>query len=179
MLRSLASVILLSAVLGVLPAAPVAAQSRVGPPERPVIVQVTVVNATQQPGPVDPGCGELKQQLSLMNFKSLRLVYRERFKLRMGQRGGLRLPEGRKLDFLPISIVDNLLHVQVQLGDALNTQMRLPSGRGVILGGIRHGSGVLLVHLLPFFRMPRPPSEALLHARERRRMRAVRAATLR
>ena len=149
------------------------ADHQVGPPERPVMVEVLVVHARQQPGRIDPVCEKLRHRLRLMNFRSLRMVQKRLFKLRMGERGRMQLPAGRRVEFLPISVIDRQLHMQVQMPGVVNTRMRMESGRGVILGGIRHEDGVLVVQLQPSFRLPRPPSAAARRKREARRLRIL------
>ena len=80
--------------------------------------------------------------------------------LRLGREesGRLLLPEGREVRFLPISVLHRKLHMQVEMPGILNTRMRMTSGRGVILGGVEHGAGYLIVYMVPNFRLPRVAS---------------------
>jgi hypothetical protein len=134
------------------------------------------VHATQKAGQVDPGCQYLKRKLGLMNFRSLRLIEEQRYKLRMGERARLRLPEGHWVQFQPISVLGRELHMQVRM-PGVDTHMRMASGRGVILGGVKHEDGVLVVHLKPNFRIPRLPSPAAKKKREElRQLRLLRDA---
>ncbi|MFQ5513792.1 MAG: hypothetical protein ACE5FG_05085 [Myxococcota bacterium] len=168
--------VLAVALFGFVLARAVRAEPRVGPVDRPVVVKVMVVHARQQPGIVDPLCEDLRKKLRLMNFRSLRVVQQQSFKLRMGEQGAMQLPEGRRLEFLPISVIGGELHMQVMMPGVVNTRMRMANRRGVILGGVRYGDGVLVVQLQPTFRLPRGPSAAAREARERRRARTLRTA---
>jgi len=123
--------------------------------EPSVLVRTLVVHAEQKPGQVDWICEKLKKKLAPMNFGTLRVVQQRQFKLRFGEQGALSLPEGREVRFLPISVVHRQLHMQIEMPGLVNTRMRMVSGRGVILGGVEHGDGYLIVHVIPSFRMPR------------------------
>jgi hypothetical protein len=163
----LATGLLLGGLLGPLVAH---AEPRVAPPYRPVLLQVMVVHAAKEEGKIDPPCQSLKHTL-LRDFGTLRLMKKERFKLRMGERGHMQLPAGHSLQFLPISVLDRELHMHVQIPGVVNTQMRLQSGPGMILGGVKHDDGVLVIHLKPDFRIPRAPSEAAKKKRAERNRR--------
>ena len=123
--------------------------------DRTVLVRALVVHAEKKPGQVDWICEKLRKKLEPMNFGTLRVMQRRQFKLRFGESGRLTLPGGREVRFLPISVVRHQLHMQVEMPGPVNTRMRMMSGRGVILGGVEHGDGYLIVHMVPNFRVPR------------------------
>ncbi len=170
--RFLGLLLALGVLAGGVPYGAVArAEPRVGPVDRPVLVHVMVVHAKVEPGPIDPGCVPLKRKLGMMNFRTLRMLQQQRFKLQMGQQARMQLPAGRHFEILPISVIDRELHMQVQMPGMLNTRVRMPSGDSMILGGLAFEDGVLVLQLKPEFRLPRPPSAAARHKRELRRLR--------
>lgn len=128
-----------------------------------VLVRALVVHAEKKPGQVDWICEKLRKKLEPMNFGTLRVMQRRQFKLRFGESGRLTLPGGREVRFLPISVVRQQLHMQVEMPGPVNTRMRMMSGRGVILGGVEHGDGYLIVHMVPNFRMPKRASRSIPH----------------
>ncbi len=141
--------------LGV-PGSPLArADSETGATPRSVLVRAMVVHAEKKAGQVDWICEKLRKKLAPMNFGTLRVVQQRQFKLALGELGRLPLPEGREVRFLPISVLHRKLHMQVEMPGLVNTRMRMTSGRGVILGGVEHGDGYLIVHMVPNFRLPR------------------------
>lgn len=146
------------ALLGVLGGQVARADSEDSAVRKPILVRALVVHAMQKPGQVDWICEDLKRKLDMMNFGTLRVLQRRQFKLRFGEEGRLSLPAGHEVRFLPISILNRELHMQVEMPGSVNTRMRMKSGRGVILGGIQHEDGHLIVHLEPNFRVPRAGS---------------------
>ncbi len=141
--------------LGILGSPPARADSAADVTQRLVLVRTMVVHAEKKAGQVDWICEKLRKKLAPMNFGTLRVVQRRQFKLAFGESGRLLLPEGREVRFLPISVLHRKLHMQVEMPGVLNTRMRMTSGRGVILGGLEHGDGYLIVHMVPNFRLPR------------------------
>ncbi len=141
--------------LGVLGSPLARADSETRATPRSVLVRAMVVHAEKKAGQVDWICEKLRRKLAPMNFGTLRVVQRRQFKLAFGESGRLLLPEGREVRFLPISVLHRKLHMQVEMPGLLNTRMRMTSGRGVILGGVEHGGGYLIVHMVPNFRLPR------------------------
>ena len=83
-------------------------------------------------------------------------------------------PQGQEVRLLPISIVNRELHMQVEMPGRVNTRMRMTSGRGVILGGVRHDDGYLIVHLQPVFRAVKGAAPRLA---ERHRMQMLHEAS--
>ena len=158
--------------LGVLgsPLARADSEARLAPPS--VLVRALVVHAEKKAGQVDWICEKLRRKLAPMNFGTLRVVRQRQFKLAFGELGRLDLPEGREVRFLPISVLHRQLHMQVEMPGLVNTRMRMTSGRGVILGGVEHGDGYLIIHMVPSFRLPRT---AAARARPTPRLHRVKA----
>ena len=152
--RSAQLVIATALALGVLGSPLARADSETGAAQR-VLVRAMVVHAEKKAGQVDWICEKLRRKLAPMNFGTLRVVQQRQFKLAFGELGRLPLPEGREVRFLPISVLHRKLHMQVEMPGLVNTRMRMTSGRGVILGGVEHQGGYLIVHVVPNFRLPR------------------------
>jgi hypothetical protein len=116
---------------------------------RLVAVQVLIAHAAQEGEGVDPRCEELRKQLGPMRFKSLRVVQERRFRLRMGEHGGLALPSGTDLRIVPLSIIRKRLNLRLEVPGVVNTRLQMTSGRPVIVGGPRHRGGHLIVQIVP------------------------------
>ncbi len=141
--------------LGILGSPQARADSAADVAQRSVLVRTMVVHAEKKAGQVDWICKKLRKKLAPMNFGTLRVVQQRQLKLAFGESGRLRLPGGREVSFLPISVLHRKLHMQVEMPGLVNTRMRMKSGRGVILGGVEHEAGYLIVYMVPNFRLPR------------------------
>ena len=101
----------------------------------------------------DPRCEQIKHNLPIQ-FKSLSEVQRKRLKSRLGQPSALKLPSGRQIRLVPISIIDNRLHVLLKMEGLVESQLRLSSGRAVIVGGEPYDDGRIIIKLTPQFKSP-------------------------
>lgn len=122
----------------------------------PVAFEVNVCLASQPEGEVDPECSALQNQLPV-RFGTLKVQKRHKVSVTFGEPGGIELPTGSTVEFRPISIVDNQLHMQLEMPGVVNTRLRLQSGRSVILAGQRHEGGYLVIEIRPTFRAPPSP----------------------
>jgi hypothetical protein len=118
----------------------------------PISVEVQVAFASNQreEGHIDPACADLQDRLP-MRFSTLEMLTRERLKLTFGEVGRMRLPTGRQMDLVPISVVRNHLHVHFQMQGLVNTRLQMRSGVPVIVGGESHEGGQIIVMLTPRF----------------------------
>ncbi len=158
--------------LGILGSPLARADSEARLAQQSVLLRAMVVHVEKKAGQVDWICEKLRKKLAPMNFGTLRVVQQRQFKLAFGELGRLGLPEGREVRFLPISVLHRQLHMQVEMPGLINTRMRMTSGRGVILGGVEHGDGYLIIHMVPNFRLPRT---AAARARPMPRLQRVKA----
>ena len=118
----------------------------------PVSVEVQVAFASNQSaeGQIDPACAELQSRLP-MPFSTLQMLTRERLKLTFGEVGRMRLPSGRQMELVPISVVRNHLHVHFQMEGLVNTRLQMRSGVPVIVGGESYEGGQIILMLTPRF----------------------------
>lgn len=104
-------------------------------------------------GGVDAECTALQGRLPVA-FSTLRTNAQRCFNLAFGESAEMTLPSGGTVQFLPISIVDDLLHVQLQMPGVLNTRLRTPTGRAVIVAAGKDEIGQLFIELTPSFTPP-------------------------
>ena len=118
---------------------------------RPVSFDVQVVHGSDKEAAADPRCEQIRNNLPI-HFKSLAEVQRKKLEVALGQAGSLKLPSGRQIRLVPISIVDDRLHVLLKMEGLVESQLRLTSGRAVIVGGEPDRDGRIIITLTPKFR---------------------------
>jgi hypothetical protein len=126
------------------------AEDPVGAVPISVEVQVAFASNKEAEGHIDPACADLQDRLP-MRFSTLRMLTRQRLKLTFGEVGHMRLPTGRQMDLVPISVVRNHLHLHFQMQGLVNTRLQMRSGVPVIVGGESHEGGQIIVMLTPRF----------------------------
>lgn len=120
----------------------------------PVTFDVQVVHGSNDEEAVaDPRCDQIRKSLPIP-FKSLAEIERKQLKVSLGQAGTLKLPSGRQIRLIPITIIDNRLHVLLKMEGLVESQLRLSSGRAVIVGGEPFENGRIIIKLTPSFRPP-------------------------
>ncbi len=129
-------------------------------PSTPVAFEVNVCLASQPEGDVDPECRAMQSQLPV-RFGTLKVQKQHNVSVTFGEPGGIELPTGSAVEFRPISIIDNQLHMQLEMPGVMNTRLRLQSGRSVILAGQRHSDGYLIIEIKPSF-APQPPNPPII-----------------
>ncbi|MCP4003576.1 MAG: hypothetical protein GY725_05220 [bacterium] len=139
----------------VLPAAPVATAQEVeaSAPRRgapPISFRVTVVYATQKPGEVDARALPLSNRLP-MKFGSVQMLEQKALSVTFGEQVKLGLSTGGEVRLLPVAVHQNQLHMQFQMPDVVNTRLKMTNGRPMILGGVPHKDGYLIIEVLPDF----------------------------
>jgi hypothetical protein len=125
-------------------------------PDR-IALSVLIAHGSQEEGDagggVDAECEPLKRRLPVA-FNTLRARAQRCFNLAFGERAEMTLPSGGTVQFLPISIVDDRLHVQVEMPGVLNTRLRTLTGRAVIVAAGKDELGQLFIQLTPSFTPP-------------------------
>jgi len=104
-------------------------------------------------GGIDAQCAALSRRLPV-SFSTLRAKAQRCFNLAFGERAEMALPSGGSVQFLPISVVDDRLHVQVEMPGVLNTRLRTLTGRAVIVAAGKDDIGQLFIELTPSFTPP-------------------------
>jgi hypothetical protein len=118
----------------------------------PIELEVQVVHGSNEivPARQDPACANIRSRLP-MQFESLSMLKREKMRLQFGDSGSIKLPSGRSVQVTPISVVNNRLHVHLQMSDLVDTRLQMKSGVPMILGGVPHDRGQLIIMLTPDF----------------------------
>ncbi len=133
----------------------------------PVTFKISVARALPQEGGVDPACLELSRRLP-MRFGSLRGCAPRVFRVPFGEYAVMQLPTGSAIRILPVQVHRNQLHMQFELPGVVNTRLQMAHGRPVIMGGLPHEGGLLIIQVVPEFSdylmepaRPEPPGPKL------------------
>jgi hypothetical protein len=118
-----------------------------------VQVRMRVVQASNVGQSIDPPLKELHNELkTLFNFTSYRLMRDENLNLSLNQ--PFRIPVHKGKTFIETTLVGqhkNVAELRIRVNreetDILNTQVRLSPGRTVLIGGPKHGEGVIIYAL--------------------------------
>ncbi len=117
-----------------------------------VQTRLRVIEASNVGSVIDPSLKELHGQLgSLFRYTSYRLLRDERLNLSPNQPASVPVHEGRSIEITQVGLQANLVELRVTIkrggADLLNTQVRLSPGRTVLIGGPKHGEGVVILAL--------------------------------
>jgi hypothetical protein len=121
-------------------------------PAAQVAARVRIIEASNKGGTVDPSLKDVHGQLgSLFNFTSYRLLKDETVSIYLRQPVMVPVHPGRSLEMTllsqPRDAVEMRLRIRRDNTETLNTQVRLSPGRTILIGGPRHGDGVLILAL--------------------------------
>ena len=113
-------------------------------------LSLTVTHAAPTPGPIDPGAAELHRQLRhLFRYESLHVIEQRHVKLRMQEIGGIVLPTGKRVEFRPLSLTTTGVLIAVEIPGTLQTDIRVPNRKNVVIGVDRYQNGQLILTLQP------------------------------
>ena len=125
------------------------------PDARGIALSVLVAHGMRQPGTVDPECRPLQARIRPMRFGTLTVVQKRSFVVPFGTWARVSMPGGRAVKMVPISVIDERLHLHVQVPrgarKGLDTRLRMQNGKPFVVGGARYRGGHLLVQILPEF----------------------------
>jgi hypothetical protein len=118
--------------------------------------RLRVIEASNVGRTIDPSLKELHGQLSsLFKYTSYRLLRDERLHLSLNQTTTLPVHPGRSIEITPLKFQANTAELRVKIKrektEILDTQVRLPPGRTVLIGGPRHGEGVVILAFSSLF----------------------------
>lgn len=121
-------------------------------PAAQVEARVRIIEASNRGGTVDPSLKDVHGQLgSLFSFTSYRLLKDEMVPVYLRQPVVVSVPPDRSLEITLLSerreTVEMRLRIRRENMETLNTQVRLSPGRTILIGGPRHGDGVLILAL--------------------------------
>jgi len=117
-----------------------------------VQTRIRVIEASNVGSSIDPSLRDVQSELkSLSNFTSYRLLKDENLSLSLNRPIDIPVHKGRSLEITLISQRKDMAECRVKIKsegtDILNTQVRLYSGRTVLIVGPKHGEGVAIIAL--------------------------------
>ena len=117
-----------------------------------VQVRLRVIQASNVGTTIDPSLRDLHNQLgSLFSFTSYRHIRDQNLSLSPNQPTSVPVHEGRSIEITQVASQRNIIELKVRIRrdgtDILNTQVRLSPGRTVLIGGPKHGEGVVILGL--------------------------------
>ncbi len=129
----------------------------------PITFKISVARALPQGSGIDPDCLELSRRLP-MRFGSITRCAPRVFRVPFGERAEMSLPNGSTIRVLPVQVHRNQLHMQFEMPGVVNTRLQMTHGRPVIMGGLPHEGGLLIIQVVPEFshylKDTRPPRQA-------------------
>ena len=117
-----------------------------------VETRVRIIEASNAGPSIDPTLKDVHDQLgSLFNFSSYRLLKDVRLNLIGNRPVEVPVHQGRSMQLTLVGEYRNMIELRIRItregSPVLNTQVRLASGRTIVIGGPRHGGGVLIFAL--------------------------------
>jgi hypothetical protein len=117
-----------------------------------VQTRIRVIEASNVGSSIDPSLRDVQSELkSLPNFTSYRLLKDENLSLSLNRAVDIPAHKGRSLEITLIGQRKDMAEYRVKIKsegmDILNTQVRLSSGRTVLIVGPKHGEGVAIIAL--------------------------------
>ena len=117
-----------------------------------VQTRVRIIEASNMGPSIDPALRDVHDQLgSLFNFSSYRLLKDVNLNLVGNRPVVVPVHEGRSMEVTLVGEYRNMIELRIKLtregSTILNTQVRLSSGRTILIGGSKHGGGVLIFAL--------------------------------
>ncbi len=117
-----------------------------------VPTRVRVIEASNVGSTIDPSLKDVQSDLkSLSNFSSYRLLKDENLSLSLNRSVDIPVHTGRSLEITLIGQRKDMAECRVKIKsegtDILNTQVRLSSGRTILIVGPKHGAGVAIIAL--------------------------------
>lgn len=117
-----------------------------------VPVRMRVIQASNVGQNIDPSLNDVHKELgSLFSFTSYRLLREENLRLSPNQPVTITAHPGRSMEVTLVGLQRDAAKLRIRVireaKDILNTQVRLSPGRTVLIGGPRHGEGVVIYAL--------------------------------
>ncbi|RPJ08104.1 MAG: hypothetical protein EHM36_05890 [Deltaproteobacteria bacterium] len=117
-----------------------------------VEARIRIIEASNAGPSIDPALRDVHDQLgSLFNFSSYRLLKDIRLNLLGNRPVEVPLYKGRSMQVTLVGEYRNMIELRIRMtregAPVLNTQVRLTSGRTILIGGPRHEGGVLICAL--------------------------------
>ena len=117
-----------------------------------VPVRMRVIQASSVGQNIDPSLNDVHKELgSLFSFTSYRLLREENLRLSPNQPVTITAHPGRFMEVNLVGLQRDVAKLRIRViregKDILDTQVRLSPGRTVLIGGPRHGEGVVIYAL--------------------------------
>jgi hypothetical protein len=117
-----------------------------------VQTRIRVIQASNAGSTIDPSLRDVHSELgSLFNFTSYRLLMDETLSLSPNRPVSIPVHKGRSIEITLIGQHRDYAKMKVTIKqegtEILNTQVRLSSGRTFLIGGPKHGEGVIILAL--------------------------------
>jgi hypothetical protein len=117
-----------------------------------VQVRMRVIQASNVGQNIDPSLNDVHKELgSLFSFTSYRLLREENLRLSPNQPVTITAHPGRFMEVNLVGMQKDAAKLRIRVireaKDILDTQVRLSPGRTVLIGGPRHGEGVVIYAL--------------------------------
>jgi hypothetical protein len=114
-----------------------------------VPVRMRIIQASNAGQNIDPSLNDVHKELgSLFSFTSYRLLREETLRLSPNQPVTITAHPGRFLEVTLVGLQRDAARLKIRViregKDILDTQVRLSPGRTVLIGGPRHGEGVVI-----------------------------------
>ena len=117
-----------------------------------VDLELTVAQISDEKGPIDPRGQQIHEKLAReFRYGSLAVIESRRIRLSLNEVGRLKLPNGRKVEIVPLLLDERGLLMAVDVEGVLKTDLRVKSGHLVVFGAHRHGSDKLVIAVTPRF----------------------------
>ena len=110
-----------------------------------VTVQVRIILASNDGSGVDPALGGLAAKLSRFKFNSYKLLSVKSIAVEPPGGGSVPLPGGKTLQITKTKRAKKRVIMNVSVADVVSTRVSLKKNGNVILGGIDHGGGELIL----------------------------------
>jgi len=113
-------------------------------------VRVRMIEASNTGSTIDPSLRDVHDELgSLFNFTSYRLLRDEHLSLTAQRPIDIATHSGVSLEIFLLRQIRETGEFRVRIRrdgkEILNTQVRLPQGRTVLIGGPKHGQGIIIL----------------------------------
>ncbi len=117
-----------------------------------VPVRMRIIQASNVGQNIDPSLNDVHKELgSLFSFTSYRLLREENLRLSPNKPATITAHPGRFMEVTLVGLKRDVAKLRIRVirhgKDILNTQVRLSPGRTVLIGGPRHGEGVVIYAL--------------------------------
>lgn len=129
----------------------VAAQDDPPEPSNQVVgFSLILSEVSSEPGPIDPSAGEIHRRLhDEFHYQSFRVLERHQMDLRLQEIGGLDLPTGRRVELRPLALSPSGVLISVDIPGMLQTDLRVPNRKQVVIGVDHYHDGKLILTLEP------------------------------